>query len=239
MPILRACPAWHSCTTGPNPFNSWKREAVLKRQLRHQSRFLYWASQTPFQRYILVVPQHENILYYLRSCFTDCSGYRSVDPGEMREKSRHAFGVVTIGKQMRLLWQGAHGSVHALPPFLAETMIDDMAGGDIGDDRVLVQWRLPMQLGAGQILLLSIVKEQLSVLHRVSPKLNANSKFSGVLRGITLQKTPPFMLAYKKRNPAASCTILLHQTQEHLCHAVLSPQCQKGLHHSYLTRPAG
>ncbi len=35
------------------------------------------------------------------------------------------------------------------------------------DERVLVQWQLPMQLGADNILLLSIIQEQLAMLHQV------------------------------------------------------------------------
>lgn len=52
-----------------------------------------------------------------------------------------------------------------MPPCLADASSNDIAG-DI-DERVLVQWRLPMQLGAGQILLLAIVQEELLLLHQV------------------------------------------------------------------------
>lgn len=52
-------------------------------------------------------------------------------------------------------------------PLCVGGLASDEMASDGMDERVLVQWQLPMQLGAGHILLLSIVQEQLATLHQV------------------------------------------------------------------------
>lgn len=53
-----------------------------------------------------------------------------------------------------------------MPLCVGAGLSDEMVNDGM-DEGVLVQWQLPMQLGAGQILLLSIVQEQLATLHQV------------------------------------------------------------------------
>ncbi|BDA41474.1 probable Nucleoporin NUP188 homolog at N-terminal half [Coccomyxa sp. Obi] len=157
----------------------WNKESPTEEPLRHflhEARGLFPACPAPILRLLSALSSSKEAAVeanaYLARLDTLAQLHdRSealvflVEAGDAGEEAE-ATAPMSVLSVADAIPKGAHGSVHAVPLCAGAPASDDMASDGM-DERVLVQWQLPMQLGAGQILLLSIVQEQLATLHQV------------------------------------------------------------------------